>query len=89
MLVSPASRSVVTPAAVASSGTLRIAASRSVIGASCHDRRSRFDFVLEEFTSVLHHSGGKGGWTYAEIRQAIGKGEGDTVTVRIEERLSN
>ena len=25
----------------------------------------------------------------AEIRQAIGKGEGDTVTVRIEERLSN
>jgi len=25
----------------------------------------------------------------AEIRKAIGKGEGDTVTVRIEERLSN
>jgi hypothetical protein len=45
--------------------------------------------VLKEFTSVLHHSGGKGGWTHAEIRQAIGKDEGDTVTVRIEERLSN
>ena len=43
----------------------------------------------KEFTSVPHHSGGKGGWTYAVIRQAIGKGEGDIVTVRIEERLSN